>query len=145
MREHRYTLVFMLDSAALNTTKFMMPGGVANARVREDAHEWTLRHDRCAGFGPGNKGDDDGEGQDVEQKQSQRHAAQRRGIVRTGSLASPEVTAMTSMPLNDKIPKITAIQTPPNPCGMKPPGSPVKIVETDRLRPQPKDGRDPQQ
>ena len=25
MREHRYTFVFMLDSAALNTTKFMIP------------------------------------------------------------------------------------------------------------------------
>src|ERR1700723_4045074 len=49
------------------------------------------------------------------------------GMVRTGSLASPEVTAMTSMPLNDRIPTITAIQTPPNPCGMKPPGRPVRL------------------
>src|SRR5258708_33370337 len=49
------------------------------------------------------------------------------GMVRTGSLASPDVTAMTSMPLNDKTPKTTAIQAPPKPCGMKPPGSPVKL------------------
>jgi hypothetical protein len=49
------------------------------------------------------------------------------GIVRTGSWASPDVTAMTSMPLNDKIPRITAIHTPPNPCGMNPPGNPVRL------------------
>src|ERR1700674_4082438 len=49
------------------------------------------------------------------------------GIARTGSLASPDVTAITSMPLNDSIPMITAIQTPPNPCGMNPPGRPVRL------------------
>src|SRR5882672_9568096 len=49
------------------------------------------------------------------------------GMVRTGSWASPEVTAITSMPLNDRIPTITASHTPPNPRGMKPPGSPVRL------------------
>ena len=34
---------------------------------------------------------------------------------------------MTSMPLNESIPMITAIQTPPNPCGMNPPGRPVRL------------------
>ena len=38
MREHRYTLVFMLESAALSTTKFMMP---AACRMPEWANTRT--------------------------------------------------------------------------------------------------------
>ena len=34
---------------------------------------------------------------------------------------------MTSMPLNENTPMITAIHTPAKPCGMKPPGSPVRL------------------
>jgi hypothetical protein len=34
---------------------------------------------------------------------------------------------MTSMPLNENTPMITAIQTPVNPCGMNPPGNPVTL------------------
>ena len=49
------------------------------------------------------------------------------GIERTGSFASPEVTAITSIPLNDNMPRITAIQTPCAPCGAKPPASPVRL------------------
>ena len=49
------------------------------------------------------------------------------GIAFTGSLASPEVTAMTSMPLNEKTPMITAIHTPAHPCGMNPPGNSVRL------------------
>ena len=48
-------------------------------------------------------------------------------MVRTGFCASPEVTAITSMPLNDRMPMITAIHTPPNPRGMNPPGRPVRL------------------
>src|SRR5580698_9289293 len=57
------------------------------------------------------------------------------GMVRTGSLASPDVTAITSMPLNDKTPRITASHTPLKPFGMKPPGSvhKPKIVAVPRM------------
>ena len=69
MREHRYTLVFMLDSAALITTKFMMPAAYAIPDVGEHFHEWALLHDSRAGFRPGHEGDDDRERKDVEQEQ----------------------------------------------------------------------------
>ena len=44
-----------------------------------------------------------------------------------GLRASPEVTAMTSMPLNEKMPTITAVQTPGIPLGMNPPGRSVRL------------------
>ena len=41
----------------------------------------------------------------------------------SGLGTSPEVTAITSMPLNDNTPMITAIHMPCRPWGKKPPGS----------------------
>lgn len=45
------------------------------------------------------------------------------GIARPGFCASPAVTAISSMHANEKIAMITAIHTPPKPCGNGPPDS----------------------
>jgi len=56
----------------------------------------------------------------------------------SGLRVSPEVTAMTSIPLNDRTPTNHAIHTPPNPWGMKPPGSPVRLWNPVAGLPRPK-------
>src|ERR1700735_30928 len=117
----------MLDRAALTTTKFMMP---AAWRIPE----WAKM--RTNGLCVTTVAPVSVQGTKVTtmvsarmQNRNNRNAMERSaaGMVRTGSLASPEVTAMTSMPLNDRIPSTTAIQTPPNRCGRNPPGSRVKL------------------
>src|ERR1051326_3817023 len=42
------------------------------------------------------------------------------------------------MPLNAKMPTITAIHTPPKPLGTKPPGNPVRLWKPSAGRPTPK-------
>ena len=78
IREHRYTFVFMLESAALMTTKFMMPAAYAMPDCAN-----TLTKGLCSTtFAPvsvqGTNVDDDRESQNVEEEQPQQHGAQRR-------------------------------------------------------------------
>ncbi len=51
----------------------------------------------------------------------------------SGFGTSPEVTAITSMPLNDNMPRITAIHTPLKAMGHEAAGQLVEIVTADRL------------
>ena len=81
IREHKYTLVFMLDSAAVRTTKFMIPAACRmpeSANTRDEGLSVTT-------FAPvsvhGMMVTTIREGQDIEQKQAQAHVSQGSGNI----------------------------------------------------------------
>ena len=122
-------LVFMLESAALITTKFMTPAACAMPGVLEHADERTLRDDLDAGMRPRRRGHDDRHGEHVEQEQPQQHGAQRRrdGALRIARLAGGDGDDLDAVEGED--PDDHRHPHPGEPLGKEAAGKPGEIVQ----------------
>ena len=89
-----------LDSAAVSTTKVMMPAAAGMPALSKTfTNGLAVIEPALRGDGPRDDEHDDQDRQHVEQRQPQHHRPSRRGMSRCGFSDSAAVTETTSVPM----------------------------------------------